>query len=142
MEHNLIQGRYVRLTPNGTNPGRFFRLNFSTFWGIVPKCTEIRYKKSLFQIRFQYNLASSQNLLKSDLIKSWICPIFINLTHFEPKTVTHVGNICVRCASPCELRVIIRYQLIVSEIKDLRHLHCPPAHMSYIRPPSQIYLSK
>ena len=32
----------VRLVPNGTNRGLFFRSDFSTFWLTEPKCTEIR----------------------------------------------------------------------------------------------------
>ena len=41
---------WVRLVPNGTNPG-------------------------LFQIRFQYIWLYEPNVLKCDLKKSWICPI-------------------------------------------------------------------
>ena len=60
--------KWVRLAPNGTNSGlfqnrfqyllaceTFFRLDYSTFWW---------------------------NVLTSDLIKSWISPIWANLTHY------------------------------------------------------------
>ena len=59
--------KWVRLAPNGTNPG-------------------------LFQIRFQCIWRPAQNALKSDLKKPGICPILANLTHFGAKPTIPEGN--------------------------------------------------
>ena len=71
-----------RLTANGTNPG-IFRSNVSTFLLSEPKCTEFDLKRS--------RIYPSQNILKLDLKKARICPIWVNLIDFGPKSATDIS---------------------------------------------------
>ena len=72
--------KWVRLAPNGTNPG-LFRSDFSAF-EIGPKWDKSR---GFFRSDFSAFGALAPNALKSDLKSPEFVPFGANLTHFGAK---------------------------------------------------------